>query len=174
MNVKNQKKPTTTKKYKTLSQRDSLKLAILHQEEGISCYKLVQRFGKSIPARTIYRHAKRPLDQPTESVDRRKQNPGRPKKINTRMERTILRTFKKLREEGASFTAGRILEETGLAEHGINVKNVCSCLRKNNYRYLQSRKKGLLSSNDKKLRVAWAREYLKKPLSYWQNDVGQR
>ena len=107
-----------------------------------------------------------------ELIDRRRRNPGRPKKLNKRMERVIIRTLKRLRKDGAAFTAGRILEESGLAQYGINTRDVRGCLRKNKYRYLQSRKKGLLSENDKKLRVAWAREYSKKPLSYWQSDIG--
>eukprot|EP00794_Sanderia_malayensis_P002082 gene2082-2360_t len=157
--------------YQKISPHQSIKLALLHQEQGVSCYELVKRFGKHIPARKIYRHTKKPLDQPTSSIDGRHANPGRPKKLDTRMERTILRTFMKLREQGAAFTAGHILEESNLALYGINTRDVCHCLRRNNYRYLQSRKKGLLSANDKKLRVTWAKENIGKPLTYWQDDV---
>eukprot|EP00794_Sanderia_malayensis_P019367 gene19367-21287_t len=35
----------------------------------------------------------------------------------------------------------------------------------------RSRKKGLLSANDKKLRVTWAKENIGKSLTYWQDDV---
>ena len=169
MNVQQQKKRNPVEKKKTLPQRDSIKLAILHQEQKVSGYELVKRYGKDIPERTIYRHAKRSLDKPF--VDRRHKNIGRPKKLTCRMERTLLRTLTKLRKDGASFTAGRILEESGLECYGINSRDVCRCLRKNKYRYLQSRKKGLLSANDKKLRVAWAKENVRKPLSHWQKDV---
>ena len=131
----------------------------------------MKRFGKDIPERTIYRHAKKSLDQPDNSIDRRHKNPGRPKKVDARRERIIVRSLKKLRNESVAFTAGRILEESNLAEEGINTRDVQRCLRKNNYRYLQSRKKGLLSATNKKVRVAWARKNVRKPLSYWRNKV---
>ena len=53
-------KKKTRGKYKKLSNLDSLKLAILHQEHKVSCYELVKWFGKDIPERTIYRHAQKP------------------------------------------------------------------------------------------------------------------
>ena len=163
MNVRRQKR-------KNLSPYNSIKLGVLHQEQGVSCYELVKRFGKEIPERTIYRHAKKPLGN-FENIDRRHENKGRPRKLDARMERTIIRSLHRLRSEEAAFTAGRILEDTNLARYGITSRDVCRCLRRNKYRYLQSRKKGLLSANDKKLRVAWAKEHINKPLSYWQNDI---
>ena len=167
MNVKNFKK-----KYQKISQRDSIKLAVLHQEHGVSCPDLIDRFQKlKVSPRTICRHAKKPLDQPTASMDARHNNPGRPKKLDARKERIILRALLKLRADGDAFTAGKILEETGLQQAGINARDICRCLRRNNYRYLQSRKKGLLSAKDKKQRVAWAKEKIRLPLSYWQNEV---
>eukprot|EP00794_Sanderia_malayensis_P019364 gene19364-21284_t len=69
--------------YLKISPHQSIKLALLDQEQGESCYELVKRFGKHIP----------------------------------------------------------------------------------------SRKKGLLSANDKKLRVTWAKENIGKSLTYWQDDV---
>uniref|UniRef100_A0A7M5WW91 Transposase Tc1-like domain-containing protein n=1 Tax=Clytia hemisphaerica TaxID=252671 RepID=A0A7M5WW91_9CNID len=163
--VKPKLKKTSAKKPKDnkLSVRDSIKLAVLHQEQGVSCYELTKRFGKKILERTIYRHAKKPLDQLSNNVDRRTKNPGRPKKVDARRERIILRSLKKLCTESVAFTAGKVLEESNLAEEGINKRDVQRCLRKNNYRYLQSRKKGLLIGNDKTVRVAWARKHVKNP-----------
>ena len=63
------------------------------------------------------------------------------------------------------------MEETNLASEGINTRDVCRCLRRHKYRYLQSRKKGLLSAKDKTIRVAWAKGNLNKPLSFWQKDI---
>lgn len=168
MKTKNVKKKNV---YRKLSVGDSIKLAVLHQEQGVSCYKLAKRF-KNIPERTVYRHAKKPLDQLTiPEHDQRHKNPGRPTKLNNRMERLIIRTLLRLRKDGAAFTAGKILEETNLAAQGINTRDICRCLRRHGYKYLQSRKKGLLTGDDKQLRVAWAKDKIKKPLSFWQNDV---
>ena len=167
MNVKNAKK-----RYQKISTRDSIKLAVLHQEQGVSVPDLIKRFAKlKASPRSICRHAKKPLDQPTLSIDARHNNPGRPKKLTARIERVILRALVQLRAEGAAFTAGRILEQTNLHLEGVNKRDICRCLRRNNYRYLQSRKKGLLSAKDKKLRVTWAKQNVGKPLSYWRKEV---
>ena len=74
----NKKKQQKKAVYKKITPRDSLKLAVLRQEGGISCYELVKRFGKKIPERTIYRHAKKPLVE-SAPVDRRHKNRRRPK-----------------------------------------------------------------------------------------------
>ena len=81
--------------------KTSMKLRILHHECGISCYQLAKRYRRQYSERTIYRHAKRAVDE-KDVFDRRKENKGRPKKITMRMERIIIRTLSRLRSRWAS------------------------------------------------------------------------
>ena len=52
-------------KYKKMDMQTSMKLRILHQECRLSAYKLVKRYRKLYAERTIYRHAKKPVDEVT-------------------------------------------------------------------------------------------------------------
>ena len=97
----------------------------------------------------IYKHAKKPLN--SEPVfDKRKLNKGRPRKLSVQDERSIIRAVLKLREEVGWFTSKRVQLESG-------VKYVCNrqirnVMHKAGYRYLTSRKKGLLHAKDLKAR----------------------
>lgn len=154
-------------KEKSMDQRTSIYIRVLHQEAGVSIKELKQRFPK-FSERTIYRHAKD--ESPTDKIDQRKYNKGRPKKINARYERTILRTLKILRKKSAHFTSRDIIEEADLTGV-VSRRTVRRILNKNNYRYLQARKKGLLKEKDKRERVSFARKYVKYGVDFWKKEI---
>ena len=166
--TKQKKVPTQLKRghYKKINVKTSMLLRALHQEAGVSCPELVKRYPQ-FSERSIYRHAKSTSD--TMASDKRKNNKGRPKKLTLRDERNIIRTLHKLREERASFTARCIQDETKL--HHVSLKSIYRVLRKHGYRYRQSRKKGLLSQEDKRNRLRFAREALKLPSNFWTETV---
>jgi transposase len=86
---------------------------------------------------------------------------GRPRKIQLRDERNITRAIKNLRKQyGASFTTRQLQEHTGLLH--VDQSTVRKYLHKLGYRYLATRKKGLMSAEDRKKRVKWARNIKKK------------
>jgi len=93
--------------------RSSMMLRILHQEFHISCYALVKRYGHKFAERSIYRHAKKPMDE-AEAFDRRHNNKGRPRKLSLRDERCIVRSLNALRRERTEFTSGKIQEWAGI------------------------------------------------------------
>lgn len=153
------------KKYKKVDLRSSMLIRVLHQEAGIGGKELCKRFPQ-FSERSAFRHA---AVKHAPVPDGRKANSGRPRKLKERDERNIVRTLKRLRCERASFSAKKIQEETKL-EH-VSTKSVCRVLRKHDYRWKQSRKKGLLTSNDKKKRLKFARETVKFEKNFWQQDI---
>ena len=159
---------TARRPYRKMDLKTSLKLRILHHECGVSCYQLAKRYGRHYSERTIYRHAKRAVDE-KDVFDRRKENKGRPKKLTMRMERIIIRTLLRLRREQVGFSSQKIRETAGLPLH-ISSRDIKRCLGKYGYNYVQSRKKGLLSSKDKILRTKFARQHFEP--DYWTNDIG--
>jgi len=150
--------------------RSSMMLRILHQEFHISCYALVKRYGHKFAERSIYRHAKKPMDE-AEAFDRRHNNKGRPRKLSLRDERCIVRSLNALRRERTEFTSGKIQEWAGI-NHAVGNRTVRRCLRKHGYRYRQSRKKGLLTAKDLAMRLRYARQQIsKKPKNFWTQGI---
>ena len=101
--------------------------------------------------------------------DKRKSNKGRPRKLDQRDERKVVRNLKRLWKQRASFSAKKIHEESGMKH--VTVKAITRVLRKNGYRYLQSRKQGLLSEKAKKRRVKAAREVKKYDQAFWRHSI---
>ena len=85
---------------------------------------------------------------------------GRPRKITKRVERQIIRVFKAKRDEKSNVTAKEVLAESDLGKT-VSVRTVSRTLNRNGYYFLQARKKGLLSNQDKKKRLRYARRMYK-------------
>ena len=136
----------------------SIYLRYLHQESGIKISQLVKRYSQ-YSERSIYRHAKLPVGE--KPVDQRKFNKGRPRKLDNRAVRKIIRTIPKLREEYGSFSSKRVKLEASIPE---NVSNRCvrRCLNRQGYHYRKSRKKGVLSRKDLTIRKKFAAKVTKK------------
>lgn len=145
----------------------SMHMRVLHQNAGTSIKELKAMYPQ-YSQRTIYRHAR--ATGTSEKIDKRKQNKGRPSKLTIRDNRKIVRTLHRLRAETANFTAKRIQEEAGLS-NTVSHRTLLRALKKNGYRYLQSRKKGLLTANDKKKRVLFARSNIRKGCDFWCKDI---
>lgn len=158
------KKKTTKQK---INNNLSLYLRMLHQENGVSKAELARRYPE-YAKRSIYRHAGKPV-----VVDGAKANTqtkrGRPKKLTERDERHIIKTMLKVREERASFTCERVREESDMTH--VSTKTVRRVLHKNGYHYLQSRKKGLVTEQDKKKRLKYAKGLVAKPVNFWTKDI---
>ena len=99
---------------------------------------------------------------------------GRPRKINARTERELLRLIPKMRSRNNNWSVAQLIQQSSLKNSG----NVHSCtvnrvLNKNGFWHLQMRKKGLLSEKDKKQRFRFARNMLRRPDSstYWISGI---
>ena len=154
-------------KKKKISNTFSIYLRFLHQESGWSKAALAKRYPE-YARRSICRHASKSVEE--ETVDKRKKNPGRPKKLNEREERLVMNTMKKLRNDTASFTAKKIHDESNLKH--VSTKTIHRVLHKNGFKYLHARKKGLVSAQDKMKRLQFARN-AKATLAtdFWKNGL---
>lgn len=155
-------------KYKKVPVEVSLHLRYLHQDMGITCSELCKRYP-AYASRSIYRHSKLPIG--CKPFDKRKHNAGRPRKLTFRDIRRIKMTFPRLREHAPSFTSKKVKLEAGIG-NDVSNKTVRRCMNNLGYHYCQSRKKGLLSKEDMKVRQKFARK-VKKILreDFWMNGI---
>ena len=161
----NRKKNKKTKRYEKMNLKSSMLIRVLYQEFGICGDSLISRFPQ-FSRRTIYRHA---TSKKLSTEDGRKNNPGRPKKLDKRDERNILRTLKRLRLERASFSAKKIQEEARILN--VSTKTIHRILHKYGYKYRQSRKKGLLYPKDKKNRLKFSKTARNFEKGFWEKRI---
>ena len=89
-----------------------------------------------------------------------------------RDERRIERSIQRLRREEGNFTARRILLELNMKVTTISVRTMQRHLKRMGYRYVQARKKGILTTKDCKGRLAFARKMKKNyRKQFWTEDV---
>ena len=96
---------------------------------------------------------------------------GRPKLIDARSERKILRTVDKLRQESPNFTVKQLVQESGVSLQMASRRTFSRMLNSNGYRYLISRKKGLLNKKDHSKRLQYARKMKRVSEEFWTNEV---
>lgn len=160
-----------------MTMRKSIYIRYLHQDCKVRGKELLKRFPGFSKA-TIYRHAKRAIDDPVS--DHRQFNKGRPTKLNDRAKRSILRVIPRLREEYGSFTVKRLKLEASL-DDTVSDRSIRRCLNSLGYRYKQSRRKGLMSKKDLQLRMKFAKNVKRLPnynqlwrdkISFYLDGVG--
>ena len=118
----------------------------------------------------IYRLWREPVGERSTQKFCRKGIGGRPKKLSEYDGRRLLRLVKKLRADEPNWTVKRLMERADITD--ISVRSIQRFLNKNNFHYLQARKKGLLTDKDRKLRVAFAKKMLKdQPTDFWCNKI---
>lgn len=81
---------------------------------------------------------------------------GRPCKITFRMERNLVRALKQLRSTGGPVSSKKIALEAGIP-NTISNRTVRRALKRNNYQFLHTRKKGVMSMQDHSKRLRFAR-----------------
>ena len=82
----------------------------------------------------------------------------RPRKLNGRDERKILRALKSLRQMEGNYSTAQIMSMAGISARQVSTRTVRRYLNKNGYFSLQARKKGLLSEADCKKRLKFAKQ----------------
>ena len=96
------------------------------------------------------------------SIDGRKANKRRPSKMTKHDERLLLRNV------NTSFNVQTLRNEAGLKH--VSTRTVNRYLNKHKYKYLQSRKKGLLTDKDKKKRLQFARKEMRLLAEHFWRD----
>lgn len=119
---------------------------IAQKYRGMRQREIMERFGLS--RSTVYRILKEVKTMRRSRLPDQKHLPGRPRKLSARQERLLLRQIASLREEDGNFTVKRLMERVGLKMREIFCRTVQRFLRSNDYRYLNSRNKGVLLNTD--------------------------
>ena len=132
----------------------SYRLRYLHQDKGVKVCELGKQF-KDYSKSNIYLHAKKPMH--TVQSDRLSENKGWPQLLTARYKRNLIQGIHMLRRSIGSFSIWRLKLEAGIDKQ-ISDYTVRRLLNRKGYNYRQSRKKGLLSQKDLKLRVQFARK----------------
>ena len=145
--------------------RQSASMNILHKENGNSIRQIHQKFPQ-YSLSTVYRHAtKDERDNRT-----RKKKIGRPRIVTDRDERKLVLVLKKLRKTDGFLNSKKLQLQAGLTH--LSNRTVRAILNKHGYKYLQSRRMGLLSGNDLKRRLRFARGMIKNyPEDVWTKQI---
>ena len=156
----------------------SKRVSLAHAAEMKTAYQIGGVRGRALcdmfpqySRSTVYHYATKNFSVPDEE-DKRKHNPGRPKKLSAQDGRRIIRTLKSLRKNEGSFTSRRIQEEAGLS-HAVSNRTVRRHLTSNGFRYLRSRKKGLLNWSDLQKRLHFCKKIERRNLGseFWRTEV---
>ena len=135
--------------------------------KGETLLKMFSEYSKAV----IYKHCKKPLQGELKVDKRIGSGIGRPAKLTHVDHRNIRIAIPKLRETDGSFTSRRVQVDTGL-EHVSN-RTVRRAMNKNEFHYLYTRKKGVLSPDDIKNRLRYARDIVKNKIGqeFWSYGV---
>ena len=138
----------------------SLYLKSLYQESHGSCKELKPRYTNFVVFVEIYlfffKISKVFVKMP---VDGRNLNRVKPKKITVRNKRALLWTLQYLRNARKPFTVKTLRMQADLLH--LSTCAINCCLNKHNYKYLQLRKNGLLTSIKNRKRLLFPRSVKK-------------
>ena len=154
------------KKYTKLPLDVSIHLRYLHQDKGVPLKDLLKRYPQYSKT-NIYRHSKKKIGE--NSVDNRKQNKGRPRKLTERDDRQIIQTLVKRREEVGDLFSTDVGRASGITH--VSNRTIRRCIRRKGYKFSQCRKKGQLSKEDLVTRLKFARRCSKVPENVWTHGI---
>jgi len=176
---RNKSKPSKPpKKYNSVTAHQSFTIRALHQVSKWPVVKILREkksLLRGIPVPTVYRHAKISLDQaPTDKRINNKLS-GRPLLMNDRQKRTVMKQIKRFRDLDIDFTADELFTELDSEIPEMDMTTFRRYLKRWGFGYLTNRRKGILSSEDKKTRLRYAKELKRKfgtsqdQLDYWKS-----
>lgn len=117
----------------------------------------------------VYDYKKRGM---WDSKKRKINKGGRPKKLNERDVRELIRCLKSLREREGTFTSKRLAKEAGIDTKNVSMRTIRRAMNKAGYKYLQTRKKGILKKTDLKKRLSFAKNMKKGFTKHvWKKDI---
>ena len=99
---------------------------------------------------------------------------GRPRKLNSRNVRSLIRTLKVLRLREPNVSVKSLVIESGLSLDTVSRRTFSRILNENGYGFLQRRKKGILSERDRVLRRRFCRKvkrFRQINEHFWMNEV---
>lgn len=165
-------KKTTAKakrKYTAVPPEVSLHLRYLHQDLGLCQKRLCSRYPQYC-ASSIYKHMVKAIGKTC--IDKRFQNTGRRAVLSPRDRRLILQQVPKIRRETeGDFTLHDIRQASNVPKN-VSDSTVRRVLKKAGYAVRAKRRKGILTENDVKLRLKFAKHAKKNlPTEIWSETI---
>ena len=99
-----------------------------------------------------------------------KRNPGRPRKVDQRSVRVLIRNLKNSRKINANVTVNSIVGNSGLSAFASR-RTFSRVLNEEGYKFRQARKKGLVTEKDRRLRMKYARNMKHHGVSFWTEEL---
>lgn len=141
--------------------------AYIKCNDSMSVKRLMEMSGVS--RAQIYRIKGEPLGAKSNTYEKKGRG-GRPRKISSYDVRRIVREVSRLRGTFPNWTAKQLMAETDITH--VSVRTVRRVLNNCGYNYLQTIKKGLMSSEDRKKRIKFGKDMLKSyPEDVWTKQV---
>lgn len=138
---------------------------------GESMRSIWRKYAPTVSLRTVVRHCTAPLN--CYEGKKLKGKGGRKKLLSQRDKRKLMRAFENLRDVEPNCTSKRIQVEAGL-ENVCNNRTIRRALTKEGYFYLQPRKKGLMTKEDAKKRLKFAKDLIYRQintLAHWSETI---
>lgn len=143
-----------------LSSHAKSMLEYLHKKKNLTVNQIIKQnlsCLRGYSRSTIYRHATGKFGKKRVSTG---QPVGRPRLLQERDKRNIGRSVKALRREIGTFTSVQLQKHADL--NHVDNSTVRKTMYSLGYKYRCTRKKGVLTGDDLKQRVSWARKLKKK------------
>ena len=129
----------------------------LSRVKGLSVRKVAGFCG--ISTASVIRISKGNCNTPSSARSSAKR--GNKFKLRERQRRHLIRCLRILRKRDGAFTYKRLMEEAGIEERKVSTRTVTRYLNTAGYFYLQTRKKGLMTEDDHRKRVKFAKDMRK-------------
>lgn len=142
---------------------------LLREKQRASYSEIAQRC--KISKASSYRICNRPINSKENKVSKKK---GRPRKLNDRDVRSLIRSLKILRTSEPNLSVTSLVINSGLSLETVSRRTFSRVLNENGYGFLQRRKKGMLSDRDRKMRRKFCRSmqtWMKTNSNFWLDEV---
>ena len=145
-------------------------LKYLHKQGNVGIRELWRRYP-NYSLKTIHRHATDNIGSKLKVCSTPAKKRGRKRLLDTRDERMLLRSLRDNREKGLQVTSKRLQLESGLTH--VSNRTVRRKLNENGYKFLQARKKGLMSRKDLKKRLKFAKDIInnRNNETFWMDEL---
>ena len=155
---------------KTLSAEKVAYLSFLLNEKRINVTEIARIL--KISRSSVYRYKNTGINDCKRPSKKCVNKGGRPRKLNKRDVRSLVRCLKLLRQREGNFTCKRLSKEAGIDCKNINIRTIRRAMNKEGFKYLQARKKGVLRETDLKKRLSFAKK-MKREFSsnVWKEDI---
>ena len=140
----------------------------LSRVKGLSVRKVAGFCG--ISTASVVRISKGNCSTPSSARSSAKR--GNKFKLSERQRRHLIRCLRVLRKRDGAFTCKRLMEEAGIEERKVSTRTITRYLNSAGYFYLQTRKKGLMTEDDHRKRVKFAKDMRKNfGADVWKKEI---